>query len=281
MRDNENHTNTTDRADQPPDAQPQTSPKAPLGVLLLHGLTSHISCIDPVVPRLEKLGLPYRMPLLRGHGTQPSDLENVRWTDWQADGQAAFDDLLTECEQVIPVALSMGGLVGLNLALANPDTTAAIVCIAPALKLRSRLAPLAPYLARFQKTRPFKYDPKSYFDQKQGLSSQNYKEIPSRAIVEFLEFIRYTRQPSRLSRLTLPILILQATQDLTVEPRIAQFLYDTVASSDRRLIWFDRSGHEMLRDAQREEILDAIEAFLAEKMAALSQASTSKTSSAK
>ena len=236
--------------------------KAPFGVLLLHGLSSHISCIDPVVPRLEKHGLPYRMPILRGHGRRPSDLEGVKWQDWLEDGQKAFDELLTECEKVIVVSLSMGSLVGINLTIANGERVGGLVCIAPALKMRSPLTPLVPLISRVQKTYRPKFDPKSYFDLEQAMTSQNYKEMPSGAVVELVRFIKHTRPAARLSQIKVPTLILQSTADRTVDPRIAQYLLDTISSQDKKLVWFHKSGHEMLRDGQREAVLDEIEAFV-------------------
>ena len=48
-----------------------------------------------------------------------------------------------ECEQVVPVALSMGALVALNVAIVNQDKIGGIVCLVPALKYKSKLAALA------------------------------------------------------------------------------------------------------------------------------------------
>lgn len=236
--------------------------KAPMGVLLLHGLTSHINCIDPVVPRLQKLKLPYRMPILRGHGTKPSDLEGVRWTDWVEDGQRALDDLLAVCEQVVIVSLSMGSLVALELDLKQPAKIAGLVCLVPALKMKSRRAGLVPVMARFQKNVSFKYDPRNYFDQAQGLSSQNYNGLPTSTLAQFIRFGQQLRKPARLAAIRTPILIIQAAHDRTIDPRIAQFLYNSVSSPDKKLAWFYGTGHEILRDAEREKVLDAIEAFL-------------------
>lgn len=236
--------------------------KAPVGVLLLHGLTSHLDCIDPVVPLLEKLNLPYRMPVLRGHMTKPSDLTGVKWPDWVEDGQKALDDLLQECDKVLPVALSMGSLVALNLTLANPAKIQGLVCIAPALKLKSRLSPLVPVIARFQKDYQFKPDPKGYFDPKQASTSRNYPGLPTSALVEFVRMGARLRNRSLLSKITVPTLVLAAVHDRTIDARAAHFLYQALGSQDKQLVWFDHSGHEMLRDAQRQEVLDAIEGFV-------------------
>ena len=69
---------------------------ADLGVLLLHGYTSSLDTVNGLLPTLERMGLPYRMPVLRGHGTHPRDLRGVTARDWYGDASAALDDLLRE-----------------------------------------------------------------------------------------------------------------------------------------------------------------------------------------
>lgn len=236
--------------------------KAPVGVVLTHGFTSHINCIDPLVPRLEKHGIPYRMPVLRGHGTKPADLRGVRWQDWVEDGQQAFDDLLNECEKVLPVGISMGGLVALHLAINNPAKTQAVVTLAPAFRLTSKLLPLAPLIAKVQKDIIFKPDSKAFWDEEAGRTNQNYMQSPSDALVRLIEFGKFTANPRLLANITVPILILASSQDRTVVPSTASDLLNAVSSRDKQLKWFDKSGHEMLRDAEREQVLDAIEGFV-------------------
>lgn len=252
-----------------------TTAKKPLGCLLLHGFSSHINCIDPVVPRLQKLELPYRMPLLRGHGTKSTDLEGVVWKDWLEDGEKAMLDLLNECEKVVPVALSMGGLVALNLTIKHQEKIAGVSCLVPALKVTSPLAALAPLIARVQKVHKFKYDPKGYYDPELAKSNQNYGEVPTASVVEFLNFGKQTYRAALVSQIKVPIQIISTTNDRTIDHHTAQWLYDNVSSSDKRLDWFHRSGHEMLRDAEREEVLDVIEEFLA----GLKEKATSSTRS--
>jgi carboxylesterase len=237
--------------------------KKPLGCLLLHGFTSHVNCIDPVEPRVKKLGLPYRTPILRGHGTKPADLEGVKWQDWVEDGEKALLDLLNECEKVVIVALSMGSLVGMQLTLKYQPKIAGLVCIAPALKVKSPLAAFAPLIARYQKTHRFKFDPKGYYDIELAKTSQNYQEVPSASVIEFLKFGKLNYSPAVSTRITVPIQIISSTNDRTIDHRTAQWLYNTVSSKDKNIAWFYRSGHEMLRDAEREEVLDVIEEFVA------------------
>lgn len=101
-----------------------------LGVLLLHGFTSGLRALDGLVPHLEAAGLPFRMPVLRGHGTRWEDLKGVTAADWHADAEAALLDLARDVDAVVVVGLSMGGLVALELAMNHPMRVAAVVPVA-------------------------------------------------------------------------------------------------------------------------------------------------------
>ncbi|MFO7742587.1 MAG: hypothetical protein R6X31_09775 [Anaerolineae bacterium] len=52
----------------------------PLGVLILHGFTSSLDCVRGVESAVKALGVPTRMPTLRGHGAEsPEALRGVTW----------------------------------------------------------------------------------------------------------------------------------------------------------------------------------------------------------
>ena len=60
--------------------------RQPYGVLIVHGFTSSLDCVNGVQPFVQDLGLPTRMPVLRGHGAEsPEALRGVTWHDWVAD----------------------------------------------------------------------------------------------------------------------------------------------------------------------------------------------------
>jgi len=57
--------------------------RQPLGVLHVHGLTSNLDCVRALRPPRQQLGLPTRMPVLRGHDADsPEALRGVVWQDW-------------------------------------------------------------------------------------------------------------------------------------------------------------------------------------------------------
>lgn len=256
--------------------------KKPLGVLVLHGFTSHFNCVSGVLPRVEKYGLPTRMPALRGHQSTPQDLQGVVWHDWYDDGERALLDLVKEVRQVVVVALSMGSLVGIELTIKHPDKIAGLVCVAPALKLKGAPNALVAGLvvAPLLKTYKFKADKTAQSWGDPALfwkHNKNYSEVPTKSLVELIKFSEYVRKPEHLRQLTPPLLVIETRRDEAVEPEQAQRLYDLASSQSKTIKWFDKTSHEMLLDCEAAQVLDVIEEFVVK----LERQATKATTTAK
>ncbi|WP_223267056.1 alpha/beta hydrolase [Chlorobium phaeovibrioides] len=110
-----------------------TAPKSPLGVLILHGFTSTGESVEALGRPLEALGIPFSIPLLRGHGEpSPEALRGVRWRQWLDDAEAAFEELSLKARRLVVVGHSMGALLGLNLAAVFPGRVDSLVLVTPA-----------------------------------------------------------------------------------------------------------------------------------------------------
>jgi carboxylesterase len=57
-----------------------------------------------------------------------------------------------------------------------------------------------------------------------------------------------------LALVRLPTLIMQGRNDQTVNPRSALDVAAGIRSPDQRLVWFEHSGHQLPREAEREAI---------------------------
>ena len=128
-----------------------------LGVLLLHGFTSTLDCVNGLLPHLKEAGIDYEMPLMRGHGTNPEDLAEYGSDDWFQDAAMALHKLAERVDRVVVVGLSMGGLMAIKLAIEAPSYREKIVGLvtwAAALKFRNKLSILAAPLSRFLKMWP-------------------------------------------------------------------------------------------------------------------------------
>lgn len=244
--------------------------KQPLGVLIIHGFTSSLDCVRGIEPPVKALGLPTRMPVLRGHGGKsPEALRGVTWHDWVADGEAALQALLTEAEKVIVFGHSMGGLVALTLAAEHANAVDSIVLAAASFKMLSPFAPgrpfhfVTPLFRRLFK----KWDmPLVYADMGLAQYDTNYRWAPTDAISSLFDFSEVTRR--RLPEIRMPTLVLQSRRDTLVAPECADFIYNAISTprEQKGIVWFEVTEHEMFRDCEREATIEAVVDYVRERV---------------
>jgi len=244
-------------------------PEQPYGVLIVHGFTSSLDCVSGIEVALKDLGLPTRMPVLRGHGAEsPEALRGVTWRDWVADAEAALTDLLTEVDKAIVFGHSMGGLVTLTLASDHADAIDSIVVAAPAVQLTSPLAPgrplhfLTPLVTRLLD----RWDmPPVYADSTLAEYDTNYPWAPIDAIATLLDFAKVTR--SRLPEVRVPTLVLQSRRDTTVAPESADIVYNEISTpaDQKRIVWFEVTEHEMFRDCECDATIGTVVDYVRER----------------
>ncbi len=228
-----------------------------IGVLLLHGFTSHINTVSGLVPYLEKAGIDFEMPVLRGHGSRFEDLEGVTHADWYTDAERALIDLWRRVDQVVIVGFSMGGLVALELAIRHADKLAGLVTVAAALKFKD---PLAKYARQFSSLKRYWPNPNSIIDEARAAKNRNYKMFPTETFASLYDYSREITR--RLREVHVPIRILQSKNDQIVSPVSASILYEKVSSPRREISWYHRSGHALMQDMEAEEVFRDVMEFV-------------------
>ena len=246
--------------------------KKPYGALIIHGFTASLDCVRDIEPPIKSLGLPTRMPVLRGHGAEsPEALRGVTWHDWMFDAESALKDLLTEGEKAILIGHSLGGLLTILLAAEHGDQIDSIVLAATAIQLRTPLGPgrplsfLAPLIGLVFKKWDFA---PAYADPSLAVYNSNYRWAPTDAILSLFDLSRVAR--SHLADVKTPTLILQSHNDLSVAPASANIIDHGISTPDaqKRIAWFEKSGHEMFRDCEREATVDIIAEYVRERIGA-------------
>lgn len=234
-----------------------------LAVLLLHGFTSSTDTVDGLIPHLEAAGIPYERPILRGHGTRYQDLRGVTARQWYADADRAMLKLWNSGHHVVVVGLSMGGLVALQLGMRHPDVIAGVVTVAAALKFKDPLSRLTPMLAKVLRYWP---SPESFNDPELAKNCTNYPKFATDAFASLYDYAHEIAE--RLPEMHVPIRILQSKKDQVVAPEAANIIYEKVSSPLRQIVWFEKSGHEMMQDMEADavfaEIMDFIREFRAQ-----------------
>jgi carboxylesterase len=228
-----------------------------IGVLLLHGFTSSTDTVDGLVPFLEKQGIDYERPILRGHGTRYQDMRGTTARDWFVDADRALLKLWNRVDRVVVVGLSMGGLVGLDLAMRHPDKIAGLVTVAAALKFKDPLSALTSVLAKVVRYWP---SPESFNDPALATRCTNYPMFATDAFGSLFDYAHAIAE--RLPEVHVPICILQSKKDQIVAPESANIIYEKVSSPVREIVWFERSGHEMMQDMEAADVFREIMAFV-------------------
>jgi carboxylesterase len=244
--------------------------KKPFGVLIIHGWTANPKNVAGIAPPLEALGLPCSIPTLRGHGAEtPEAMGSVGWRDWLADAENALMTLAAQVDKVIIVGHSMGGMLALNLAAEHADIIDSIVVAGGTTLVVSPFGPerpyhiLAPMITLIYKK--WKLVP-DYTDKELEKFNPTYTWVPTSAIAALFDFIKVTRR--RLPEVKTPILIMHARHDSANSPEGVPILFESISTpaDQKRIVWFEKTNHEMFLDCEREAVIQCVTAFVKERI---------------
>jgi carboxylesterase len=245
------------------DASPFFWEGGPVGVLLIHGYTATPVEMRLIGEYLHQRGYTVSGPRLPGHGTVIEDLHLCRWQDWAAEVEKAYGELRAKRRTVFVGGESLGGLLALYHGAQRPEA-AGIIVYAPALRPRSRLVHLAPFLKFLVKTLPKRRaarggaaaSAKSIVDERwQGYNADS---VPAGA--QLLSLQREVRR--RLPQVKQPLLIFQGQLDQTLRPAGAQELYNRAGSAGKELVWLEKSSHCIALDVEWEQAAEKTARFI-------------------
>ena len=232
----------------------------PVAALFCHGFTSSPQNMRALADHLVEHGIAVRAPLLPGHGTTWQDLNSKRTEDWMTAIEDAFHSTAAECDEVFLVALSFGAALALDLAARYPDRIAGIVTLAGFVSTKDPRRFLVPVIRRVVKSIPGVGN--DIADPDPNQREIVYDRFPTSAGHFMLKQLRKTRLS--LPAVTAPILVMHGRQDHTVLPYNAELIYDSVASTDKELVWLEDSYHVITLDRDREQVFDRTYRFIAE-----------------
>jgi len=237
---------------------------------MIHGFASSPDAMHALESPVRALGLPYQIPILRGHAAaSPEALRGVTWHDWQSDCESALQDLMQEVERAIVIGHSLGGSLALLLAADHADKIDSLVLAAAAIQPASALAPgrplgfLLPLLGLLLK----RWDlPPTYTDMTLARSDTDYRWAPMDAILSSIAFTAVARR--RLADVRTPALILQSRKDGFVAPVSAEIIDGaiTTAPESKHIIWFEKTDHEIFRDCERETAVQVVMNYIQDRM---------------
>ena len=221
-----------------------------IGVLLIHGFTATTAEVRFLADHFIKQDCTVIAPLLPGHGTDPSDLNKQKFTDWIKCVEKDLIILQNKCELVIVGGESMGGVLSLYLAENHPDIAALLLYSTALLVGNLKYAGLLKFAtSAIEKNKP-----------DDGLPWQGYTVYPLWAADQFHRLTKKVK--NNISKVEVPTIIFQGKFDKTIDKRNIQFIYDGIQSKTKEMVVMKKSGHVMLLDQEINIIKKKTKEFL-------------------
>ena len=219
-----------------------------IGVVLVHGFTGSPAAMRPWAEFLNARGYSVRVPLLPGHGTKPSDLNEVQWPEWPAKVKAEIAELQKHCSQVFVAGLSMGGGTTLHVAAELGDELSGIILVNPMIHVRG----ISPTLA-FAISRVVKFGKSVGNDiKRKGVTEYSYDKMPYRGIHQLLTMLQLTR--AALPSVKVPMQLFHSVDDHTLPVSNTEIIMREVGSKNKSRIELLNSFHVATLDHDSELI---------------------------
>ena len=247
-------------------------------IVIVHGFNAHSGRYIWVAGQFAANDLAVYALDLRGRGKSDGERYYVdRFGDYVSD-VASLMTLVKSREPGLPIFLlghSAGGVVSCIFTLEHQSDLAGLICESfafqvPApdfalavLKGISHLAPHAHVLRL--KNEDFSRDLAVVQAMNDDPLIANETQ-PTNTVAEM------TRADERLKKefplITLPLLILHGTGDKATKPAGSQFFYDTAASPDKTLKFYEGYFHDLLNDIGKETVMSNIQGWIGSRLPA-------------
>lgn len=225
-----------------------------IGCLCIHGFTGAPSEIDPLVQYLKKqTDWKLAVPTLPGHG-EALELKGVQYKQWIEHAEQELEELLHTCEKVYVVGFSMGGMIASYLAVKFPvEKLVLLSAAAYYVNPKQLLADIGLMVKDLYRGRLLENE--LFLRYKRKL-----KETPVAATLQFRQLVNYIRP--LLPQVSVPTFIAQGEIDGIVPPKTAQYLYNHIRSSSKKLCYLKNSKHLICHCEEREALFNNILCFL-------------------
>ena len=256
-------------------------PRGKDAVLLIHGLTGTPAEMRHLARKLRRKGFSVMVPQLAGHCGSIKELKRSRWQDWYASVDAAFQYLSDRHHKVFVSGLSMGALLGLELAAEHGDRVAGLGLLSPTFfydgwnmpKFRRSLLPLAfmtplkhflywhevaPYGIKCERTRAMVH---AVLENRDSQASEKVGifKTPLVTVYESSKLIAHVTES--LSRVQSPILVVHSIEDDMASTKNVDFVTQRIASNDVETWLIDNTYHVLTLDRRKDDVAERVGDF--------------------
>lgn len=242
-------------------------------VILVHGAAEHGGRYAHVAERLAGGGYAVYALDHRGHGRSNGTRAMIDRLDRLVDDLGLF--IARVGGRPFLVGHSMGGAVALSYAIRHGDTISGLVLSGAAVATEAVPAPLEAITAALSKLAPnlpvFKIsddavsrDPQVVRDY-QNDPLNHAGKLPARTLAEIMRAM--DTLPRDAVALRAPLLLLHGGEDRLCPPEGSRIVHANAGSADKTLKIYDGLYHEVFNEPERDQVLDDLVAWLAERAA--------------
>lgn len=244
------------------DSKPFYFKKGRTGVLLIHGFTGTPYIFREIGPKLAETGYTVSAPLLAGHGTKPEDLEKTTWQDWYRTVKKAYRELKKTCKDVFVVGASFGANLACYLAIKH-EVKGLVLIGTPRWIYRHALATIFTPIFQLLGIRYYNKPISKLTNNGLLLGGPNYSYlvIPVRSVAQFLHVINRVTTKI-LPQVKAPALIIQSSSDGLIKSESGTFIFETIGSENKQLVWISEPHHELHTGKSRRQIYGFITEFI-------------------
>jgi carboxylesterase len=229
-----------------------------IGCLCIHGFTGGPYEVEPLAQYLcERTDWLIEVPCLPGHGEELR-LKGITYDQWLQTAEEELIKLMKKCHTVYVVGFSMGGVIAGYLATKYDVQklvllSAAAYYINPKQMLSDIRGMIRDSFTGRLKENPLfvRYKTKIIY-------------TPLTATFEFRKLVSEVRP--MLKEISVPTLIVQGEKDGIVPLKSAHYLYETIRSPVKKLLFLPSSGHLVCHGPDRQQLFVEVEKFLQENL---------------
>lgn len=231
-------------------------------VILIHGWTSVPYEVRRLGCYLNENGYTVSGPMLKGHGTVPSDLENIKWNEWLEDIEKEYLNLRQKYGKVFIGGTSIGSNIALLLAKKYPDISG-LVLLAPLYKFKLERTAyfIASVLVKLQKYRKKIYPP-TFGAAKTITRLISYQTYTIKSMFEAFALVQESRK--NLSAVKQPCFFIQSAHDHMVTKDNMELICSKIGSAIKKKKYIQRAYHTFISDIKNESVFEEILNFLNE-----------------
>ena len=232
--------------------------------LLIHGFTGTPKEMRWMGEFLYQHGYTCLGIRLAGHATDPEDMIRSRWTDWVASVEDGYQLLRGVNNNIFLVGLSMGGILALFMSTQLAPRVKGVIAMSTPSRLPTDypiwFIELISYVMRY---RPKSKEPpgSGWFDKAAYEDHVAYAKNPVRSTAELKKLILEMR--AVLPKINVPVLLMHSKDETYISPDNIEEIYAGLVNvSDKTKLYITGSGHNLPRDASREQVFHSALEFI-------------------